>query len=121
MDIVEKMATDIALAMDGGEWKDAKWHSKFHRDAWVKAVKPYANEIERLQGEVMAWWKETEIMRSDLAIYSEQIERQQKVLKEIADAKISGVIGDGYNVKSWLIKHHTILVDKARAALKEGV
>ena len=50
MDIVEKMATDIALAMDGGEWKDGKWHSKFHREAWFKAVKPYANEIERLQG-----------------------------------------------------------------------
>ena len=78
-----------------------------------------ADEIERLRGEVMAWWKETEIMRSDLAIYSEQIERQQKFLKEIADAKISGVIGDGYTVKGWLIKHHTILVDKARAALKE--
>ena len=49
MDIVEKMATDIALAMDGGEWKDGKWYSKFHRDAWIKAVKPYADEIERLR------------------------------------------------------------------------
>jgi len=49
MDIAEKMAADIALAMDGGEWKDGKWYSKFHRDAWIKAVKPYANEIERLR------------------------------------------------------------------------
>jgi len=48
MDIAEKMAADIALAMDGGEWKDGKWYSKFHRDAWIKAVKPYADEIERL-------------------------------------------------------------------------
>ena len=49
MDIAEKMAADIALAMDGGEWKDGKWYSKFHRDAWIKAVKPYADEIERLR------------------------------------------------------------------------
>jgi len=38
--------------MDGGEWKDGKWYSKFHRDAWIKAVKPYADEIERLRRDV---------------------------------------------------------------------
>ena len=52
MDIAEKMAADIALAMDGGEWKDGKWYSKFHRDAWIKAVKLYADEIERLRRDV---------------------------------------------------------------------
>ena len=51
MNIAEKMAADIALAMDGGEWKDGKWYSKFHRDAWKKAVKPYVDEIERLREE----------------------------------------------------------------------
>ena len=50
MDIAEKMAADIALAIDGGEWQDAKWFSKFHREAWIKAVQPYADEIERLRG-----------------------------------------------------------------------
>ena len=54
MDIVEKMAADIALAIDGGDWQDAKWFSKFHRDAWTKAVKPYADEIERLR-EALTW------------------------------------------------------------------
>jgi hypothetical protein len=52
MDIAEKMAADIALAIDGGDWQDAKWFSKFHREAWIKAVKPYADEIERLRKEV---------------------------------------------------------------------
>ena len=52
MDIAEKMAADIALDMGGGEWKDGKWYSKFHRDAWIKAVKPYADEIERLREKV---------------------------------------------------------------------
>ena len=52
MDIAEKMAADIALAIDGGDWQDAKWFSKFHRDAWTKAVKPYADEIERLQKQI---------------------------------------------------------------------
>jgi len=51
MDIAEKMAADIALDMGGGEWKDGKWYSKFHRDAWIKAVKPYADEIEKLREE----------------------------------------------------------------------
>ena len=50
----------------------------------------------------------------------DEIERLREVLKEIADAKISGVIGDGYSQVGWLIKHHTILVNKALAALKEG-
>ena len=52
MDIAEKMAADIALAMDGGEWKDGKWYSKFHRDAWIKAVKPYSDEIKHLRKEM---------------------------------------------------------------------
>lgn len=49
MDSAEKMAADIALAMNGGEWKDGKWYSKGHREAWIKAVQPYADEIERLR------------------------------------------------------------------------
>jgi len=55
-----------------------------------------------------------------LTEHKEEIERLREALKEIADAKISGVIDDGYNVRDWLIKHHVILVNKARAALKEG-
>lgn len=37
---------------------------------WKAAASVCADEIERLQGEVMAWWKEAELMRSDLAHYS---------------------------------------------------
>ena len=40
-----------------------------------------ADEIERLQKEVMAWWEETELMRSDLAVYSFEIERLRQCLK----------------------------------------
>ena len=68
-----------------------------------------ADEIERLRGEIMAWWKETEIMRSDLAIYSEQIERQQKALQWIAGCE-GGDIFD-------MCKE---MRDTAKAALKEG-
>ena len=39
---------------------------------------------------------------------ADEIERLRGVLREIADAKISGVIDDGYNVRDWLIKHHVI-------------
>ena len=68
-----------------------------------------ADEIERLRGEIRAWWKETEIMRSDLAIYSEQIERQQKALQWIAGCE-GGDIFD-------MCKE---MRDTAKAALKEG-
>ena len=71
MDIAEKMAANIALAMDGGEWKDGKWYSKFHRDAWIKAVKPYANEIERL--------RETNIMQ---ARWLYEAQQENKLFKE---------------------------------------
>lgn len=67
-----------------------------------------AVEIERLQGEVIAWWKEAELMRSDLAIYSEQIERQQKALQWIAGCE-GGDIFD-------MCKE---MRDTAKAALKE--
>ena len=68
-----------------------------------------ADEIERLRGEVMAWWKETEIMRSDLAIYSEQIERQQKALQWIAGCKGGDIFDMCKKMR-----------DTAKAALKEG-
>jgi len=49
MNAAEKMASDIAEKLNGGEWKDGKWYSKGHREAWINAVKPYADEIERLR------------------------------------------------------------------------
>lgn len=49
MDNAEKMAADIAVKLNGGEWSDGKWYSEGHRKAWVEAVKPHADEIERLR------------------------------------------------------------------------
>jgi len=46
--------------------------------------------------------------------------RLREALKEIADAHISGISGDVENIRYGLVKRYTILVDKARAALKEG-
>ena len=50
---------------------------------------------------------------------NKEIERLREVLQEIADAGI-GAVADGYNVRDWLIKHHNMLVNKARTALKEA-
>jgi len=49
----------------------------------------------------------------------EEIERLREALKEIADAHISGISGDVENIRYGLIKRYIILVDIARAALKE--
>ena len=54
MTAAEKMASNIAVAMNGGEWKDGKWYSEGHRKAWIEAVQPYADEIERLR-EALRW------------------------------------------------------------------
>jgi len=77
MDIAEKMAADIALAMDGGEWKDGKWYSKFHRDAWIKAVKPYADEIERLR-------KENQKQRERIMLLNSMIQTEHKIIRVAA-------------------------------------
>ena len=94
MDIVERLREFESVKDYWGDWEIAK---------------EAADEIERLQGEVMAWWKETEIMRSDLAIYSKQIERQQKALQWIAGCE-GGDIFD-------MCKE---MRDTAKAALKGG-
>jgi hypothetical protein len=77
MDIAEKMAADIALAMDGGEWKDGKWYSKFHRDAWIKAVKPYANEIERLR-------EENARQRQEIMLLNSMIQTEHEIIRVAA-------------------------------------
>ena len=79
MDNAEKMAADIALAMDGGEWKDGKWYSKFHRDAWIKAVQPYADEIERLR-------KENSRQRYDIMLLNSRIQTEHEIIR-IAELK----------------------------------
>lgn len=71
--------------------------------------------VERLRSVDISWSQEGEWC----AEAADYIERLRGTLKEIADAYIPGVIGDGYTINQWLIKHHTILVNKARAALKE--
>ena len=81
MDIVEKMAADIALTMNGGEWKDGKWYSKGHREAWIKAVQPYADEIERLREEVDELVKE----RNRYKLVCLQIVRDSKEESDISD------------------------------------
>ena len=61
MDMTEKMAADIAVKLNGGEWSDGKWYSEGHRKAWIDAVKPYADEIERLREALQKIVKEAEI------------------------------------------------------------
>jgi hypothetical protein len=45
----EKLAQEAAELINGGEWRDGKWYSDGHRDAWRKALKPAANRIEKLE------------------------------------------------------------------------
>jgi len=63
MDKTEQMAADIAMAMNGGEWKDGKWYAEGHRQAWINAVKPYSDEIERLREAL--WDLEQYVSRAD--------------------------------------------------------
>ena len=76
MDIAEKMAADIALAIDGGDWQDAKWFSKFHREAWIKAVQPYADEIERLR-------KENQRQKEHIMLLNSMIQTEHNIIRVI--------------------------------------
>lgn len=48
-EISEQMAEFIAISLNGGEFKDNKWYTDEHRNAWVKAVRPFAEEIADLR------------------------------------------------------------------------
>jgi hypothetical protein len=48
-DLNEKLAQEAAELINGGEWRDGKWYSDGHRDAWRRALKPAANRIEKLE------------------------------------------------------------------------
>jgi hypothetical protein len=47
-DLNEKLAQESAELINGGEWRDGKWYSEGHRDAWRRALKPAADYIEKL-------------------------------------------------------------------------
>ena len=48
-DLNEKLAQEAAELINGGEWRDGKWYSDGHRDAWLRALKPAADRIEKLE------------------------------------------------------------------------
>lgn len=48
-DLNEKLAQEAAELINGGEWRDGKWYSDGHRDAWRRALKPAADRIEKLE------------------------------------------------------------------------
>ena len=48
-DLNEKLAQEAAELINGGEWRDGKWYSDGQRDAWLRALKPAASRIEKLE------------------------------------------------------------------------
>lgn len=93
MDRTEQMAADIAVKLNGGEWSDGKWYSEGHREAWIKAVQPYADEIERLRKDYALAW-ENHLLHEQIFVLTEaKIERLQEALVEIVYQ-----IGQGNNM-----------------------
>ena len=76
MDIAEKMAADIAMKMNGGEWTDGKWYSQGHREAWIKAVQPYADEIEKLR-------KENQRQREHIMLLYSMIQTEHNIIRAV--------------------------------------
>jgi chromosome segregation ATPase len=54
-DLNEKLAQEAAELINGGEWRDGKWYSEGHRDAWRRALKPAADHIEKLAEDAKDW------------------------------------------------------------------
>ena len=54
-DLNEKLAQEAAELINGGEWRDGKWYSEGHRDAWRRALKPAAARIEKLEAGEEEW------------------------------------------------------------------
>ena len=107
MDKTEQMAADIAMAMNGGEWKDGKWYAEGHRQAWIKAVKPYSDEIERLRGS-----------------YEDCINAVDTIINDgmTEPAKFAKIQHSGFTAYNYMIAMAEDIKDeiKKRAALKES-
>lgn len=55
-DLNEKLAQEAAELINGGEWRDGKWYSDGHREAWRRALKPAADRIEKLEAALTHIW-----------------------------------------------------------------
>jgi hypothetical protein len=109
-DNAEKMASDIAETLNGGEWKDGKWYADSHRKAWIDAVKPYADEIERLR-EILHFENRQHLEHAE--IQHAEIERLREALNLIQVAIEN--YGNGGKSEGFALGY----VDEvARAALK---
>ncbi len=51
-EVSEEMAQFIAESLNGGEFDDGKWYTDEQRKAWLRAVRPWAEEIVELQGRI---------------------------------------------------------------------
>lgn len=56
-DLNERLAQEAAELINGGEWRDGKWYSDGHRDAWRRALKPAADRIEKLEAALTPFLK----------------------------------------------------------------
>ena len=75
-DFNEKLAQEAAELINGGEWRDGKWYSDGHRDAWRRALKPAASRIEKLEAGEEEW---NRICNR----YAARIEKLEAALREI--------------------------------------
>jgi hypothetical protein len=54
-DLNEKLAQEAAELINGGEWRDGKWYSDGQRDAWLRALKPAADRIDKLEAALRSY------------------------------------------------------------------
>jgi len=87
-DLNEKLAQEAAELINGGEWRDGKWYSDGHRDAWCRALKPAADRIEKLEEENGVLFVANVRLNSrtdlDCDHYRDRIEKLEAALRSIA-------------------------------------
>ncbi len=82
-DLTEKMARNIAVALNGGEFNDGKWYGEGHRTAWRNAVRPYAEEIEGLRAALMEFTEVMSVLSYRVGITVEEV---AEILNPVGDA-----------------------------------
>ena len=86
-DLNETLAQEAAELINGGEWRDGKWYSDGHRDAWRRALKPAADRIEKLEALVEQLRDDnSSIMDSfdeDFLRQDDRIEKLEAALRQI--------------------------------------
>lgn len=104
-DLNERLAQEAAELINGGEWRDGKWYSDGHRDAWRRALKPAASRIEKLEAALQRSNEHVEEYERKFYLSTDRIEQLETQIYE--------------SIPKWKANNMQDRIEKLEAALRQ--